>query len=334
MTVFRFLSAALLLPVFLWNLSLGQTSPQGPATGEELAAAVVSLRAEIPPSARTAGFLGTRREGSGVLIGPDQLILTIGYLILEAERVHVADRNNRPVPAEVVGYDSETGFGLVRAKAPLGGTPLPLGDSSTLKEQDPVLVVSKGGTEGIRTAVVVSRRTFAGYWEYLLDRAIFTAPPHSEFAGAALIDGNFQLVGIGSLFVKDSPRPGLDVPGNLFIPINRLKPILSAMVRTGRPGSQPRPWLGLSLGEQFGRVMVTRVSRGGPAERSGLQPGDIILEVDGRKVDGMETLYRVLWGLGDAGVVAEFKMLQGHEITRVSVTTEDRSLHYRTTRKH
>lgn len=300
----------------------------GPATGDELAAAIVSVVVDIPPSARTAGFLGTHREGSGVLIGEDGLILTIGYLILEAERIRVTSSNGKPMPATVVGYDSQTGFGLLRTASPLNLKPLQLGDSNRLKQKDPVLVVSRGGSGSIHSAVVTSRHTFAGYWEYLLEEAIFTAPPVREFSGAALVDGDFRLVGIGSLYVTDSTGKGIEFPGNMFVPINSLKPILAQLVKTGSAGRKPRPWLGLILAEQHGRVMVSRVSRDSPASKAGIQPGDIILEIEGGKVNSMEKLYRQLWGLGSAGVVVELRLLQGADLKRISVTSRDRGLHY------
>lgn len=315
----------------LFLLGLLQTpslAAPGPETGDELAAAIVSVEADIPPSARTAQFLSTHREGSGVLIGKDGLILTIGYLILEAERIRVTAPGGKPIPASVVGYDSHTGFGLLRAGAPLNVVPLQFGDSNGLKQKDPVLVISRGGSGAIHSAVVTSRRTFSGYWEYLLERAIFTSPPVREFSGAALVDGDFRLVGIGSLYVSDSTGQGIDFPGNMFVPINSLKPILAQLVKTGHGGHKPRPWLGLILAEQHGRVVVNRVSRDGPSSKAGIQPGDIILEIEGRKVDSMEKLYRQLWDLGSAGVVVELKLLQRADIKRISVISRDRGLFY------
>lgn len=322
-TVLRLAAALALFPA----LAFPQT--QKPNTLEEVAYSIVRLQAEIDPQGRTAAILGLRRVGSGVVIDDQGLIVTIGYLILEAEKVQVTTHEGRSVAAAVMGYDAESGFGLLKAAGPLGVPPLPLGDSSPLKEKDPVLLVNGGEEENVQAALVVSRRTFAGYWEYLLEDAIFVAPPQPDYAGAALVDRNFRLVGIGSLFVQDAASQGVAFPGNLFVPINLLKPVLPTLLRTGRPSTSPRPWLGVNIAEQFGRIIVTRVSEDSPAMSSGLTPGDIILEVGGVKVGSMERFYRELWKLGQPGVRVRLKLLQRNEVTLITVTSRDRYGHYR-----
>jgi S1-C subfamily serine protease len=309
-------------------VSVAQPLTDAPATVEELSRTVVGLRVDISPGARTAPVLGTHREGNGVVIGEDGLILTIGYLVLEAEKVAVVTHDGREVPAAVIAYDANSGLGLLRAQPQLALRPMPLGDSASLAEQDPVLVVTQGGVENMLAALVISRRTFAGYWEYMLDEAIFTTPPHPNFAGAALIDRDFRLVGIGSLFLQDTSNRELSIPGNMFVPINHLKPVMAALLKTGRPDERPRPWLGVNLAEQFGRVIVTRITQDGPASQAGLHVGDIILEVSGKKVESMEHFYRSLWGLGTAGIKVQLKLVQGNSVTLLSVTTRDRYRHY------
>lgn len=325
----RFLVWVLSVSCLVSGTVAAQSKEGVPTTLEEVARSVVALRAEIPPTARTAPFLGLRRDGNGVVIDDKGLILTIGYLILEAERVAVKTHDGRMVPAKVIGYDSDSGFGLLSAQSPLGVSPLPLGDSEPLAEKDPALVVTSDADQAVQAVVVVSRRTFAGYWEYLLEKAIFVAPPQGNYAGAALVDRNFRLVGIGSLFVQDSASKGVEFPGNMFVPINHLKPVLADLIRMGRPGTPPKPWLGLNVAEQYGRLIVTRVSPEGPANQSGLTPGDIILEIGGIKVGTMERFYRQLWSLGRPGVSVQLKLLQRNNLTMVSVASRNRYRHYR-----
>jgi len=297
---------------------------------EELARAVVSLVTDAYPDSRTAGVLGTHREGNGIVIDREGRILTVGYLVLDAQRVRVLRFDGREFPATVLGYDVDSGLGLVQAQAPLGLEPLVLGDSSRLAVDDPVLLLNSGGLEAARAGTVVSRRTFAAYWEYMVEAAIFTVPPQRDFAGAALLDRDLRVVGVGSLLVQNAASEGLAMAGNLFVPIDRVKPVLRDLVEAGRPRAKARPWLGVNVAEQFGRVIVTRITPGGPARESGLQPGDIILEVDGHKVDGLESFYRQLWGLGPAGIVVKLKLLQRNDVVRIAVTTRDRYSQYRT----
>ena len=91
---------------------------------------VVAVRATIPEDAFTASGLGTRREGSGVIIRDDGLVLTIGYLITEAEEVWLTTQDGRVLPAHALAYDQETGFGLVQALAPLGLPAVDFGDAT------------------------------------------------------------------------------------------------------------------------------------------------------------------------------------------------------------
>ncbi len=287
--------------------------------------AVVKVRAEVPADARTAASLGPLREGSGVIIDPDGLILTIGYVILEASRVQVTDFTGRTVPATVLGYDHATGFGLLRALATVtDAAPLPLGASSDVNRGAEVLILSyaANGPSG-QGAYVVSRREFAGYWEYLLERAIFTAPHHANFGGAALVDRSGELLGIGSLQVPEAIA-GQPVPGNMFVPIDLLKPILPDLARTGRSGAAPRPWLGARMEEAGGHVIIRRVSRGGPAAQAGLRPGDLIAGVGGSPVEGLSDLYRKVWALGSPGVAVPLNILKGVRIDEVRVVSGDR----------
>lgn len=285
---------------------------------------VVQVSAAIRADARTADSLGTQREGSGVVIDGDGLVLTIGYLILEALEVNLTGAGKTPVAADIVAYDHESGFGLLRAREPLEVEPLALGDSAALQPRQPVLVVSRMGEFDAAGVYVVDRRVFAGYWEYLLEDAIFTAPPRADFGGAALIDASGRLVGIGSLVVNDAGQQGRPIPGNMFVPINQLKPILGDLLANGRRSDPPRPWLGLTLEEHRGRVFVTRVTPDGPAAGAGIEPDDMILGVSGTPVEGLADLYRKMWALGNAGVEVPLNLLQGMSPHTAKVRSGDR----------
>ncbi|MDP6574650.1 MAG: S1C family serine protease [Rhodospirillales bacterium] len=285
----------------------------------EAVRAVVGLRAEIPADARTAASLGTERSGNGVLIDSKGLVLTIGYLILEATAVEVFEPGGRVVAASIIGYDHDTGLGLVRALEPLAAKPLRLGAASELTQGDAVLAASFGGPRPLSPAYVASRRAFAGYWEYLLEDAIFTVPPHPMFGGAALIGADGRLVGIGSLAVGDAAAPGLHSPGNMFVPIDGLKPILGDLLAHGQP-STSHPWLGAFTAETKGRVFITRVAADGPAEEAGLKTGDIIMGIGGKRVKDMADYFRKMWAQGAAGVEIPVNIMRAGD-TKMSIET-------------
>ena len=291
----------------------------------DVLSAVVEVRASVPASARTAGSLGTERMGSGVLIDADGLIVTIGYLILEASNVSVVTVHGDTVPASIVAYDHETGFGLLRATGALNLKPMPLGNSDRVGEWDPLLVSAFGGPRAVRPAVTVSRREFAGYWEYLLDNAIFTAPPYPMFGGAALMNSDGQLVGIGSLVVGDAVQGERTLPGNMFLPIDTLKSVMAELLTGGRASSAPRPWIGLYSNETGdGHVVVQRVAEDGPASRAGIRAGDIIAQLDDRRISSLSGLYRRLWKDREPGDPVKVTVLRGTELHEFNVTTGDR----------
>jgi S1-C subfamily serine protease len=320
--------AAARLSVLLLLLAVLPLPAAGQSLSEESVRGVVQVDAIIPSDARTADSLGTERVGTGVLIDDNGLVVTIGYLILEASEVTISGTGPDPVPATILAYDHESGFGLIRASQSLDVAPVSLGNSTALRAMQPLLVVSHAGELDAAGVYLVDRREFAGYWEYLLEDALFTSPPHAKFGGAALIDQEGRLVGIGSLFVNDAGRDagphGRTVPGNMFVPIDGLKAIMGDLLSRGRRADPGRPWLGLTMEEHRGRVFVTRVSPDGPAEAAGILPNDMILGIDGVEVQGLGDLYRKLWSQGEAGVKVPLDVLRGLEINPVTVETADR----------
>jgi S1-C subfamily serine protease len=313
----------------LWIVSAGLAWGQSDPSLETLRQSIVSLSIDTAPNARSAATLGTKRRASGVVIDGDGLIVTVGYAILEAATVEITLPGGAKVPGTAAGYDAETGFGLVRALKPIKARPLTLGQSSAVKVRDPVMILGWEDGQDVNSGMVVSRRTFTGYWEYLLEAPLYTIPAVSNFAGAALVDQNFTLIGIGSLFIEEAVDRAINIPGNLFIPIDALKPILPELARKGRATAPSRPWLGLNVTEQFGRVVVTRVTRDSPAHAGGLNAGDMIFEVAGKPVTSLEEFYRALWGQGGAGVKVPMTVLQARSIHNLSVTSGDRYQFYR-----
>jgi len=303
-------------------------APASKIDSDKLYGAIVKVSTRAVPGARSAGSLGKEREGSGVVIGDNGLVLTIGYLIVEADDVKITDAKGRVLPAQIVGYDHASGFGLVRSVVPLDAKPVPLGDSTHAPERDPVLIAS-AGDDNATFAWIVSKRAFTGNWEYQLDQALYTSPPSMNWSGAALIDKDGKLLGIGSLIVREATVGDPKLPGNVFVPIDLLKPILADMVKDGRRAGPARPWLGVSADEMQGRLLVTRVSPDGPADRAGMKSGDIILGVGADAVRTQAEFYSKVWGRGKAGDDIPLKVLQGMDVREVKVHSIDRTEYFR-----
>lgn len=294
---------------------------------EELVSAVVRVNTHIAPDGRTVQGLGREREGSGIVIDSAGLVLTIGYLMVEAYAAEVVDNNGRTVPADVVGYDHESGFGLLRAIEPLKLKPMALGKSAEIKEGDPVLVASFGGAAMVGGAYVVAKREFAGSWEYMLEEALFTAPPHPAWSGAALINREGKLVGVGSLIVGEAVSGSDKTPGNMFVPIDQLTPILGDLISAGRKTGPGRPWLGLNTEELRGRLFVSRVTPEGPAEKAGIKRGDVVVGVNGEQPKNLADFYRKVWAQGSAGASIALDVLQDSEVKRLNVKSINRLDH-------
>jgi S1-C subfamily serine protease len=290
---------------------------------ERLMAAVVRIEARGADDATANSTLGRNRLGTGVVID-ERTVLTIGYLILETERVDIVTAQGRRIPATSAGYDHQTGFGLVRALIPLGIAPLELGDSDAVGERSRVLTLGQGERE-ITELMVVSRKPFSGSWEYLLDRPFFTFPPVNNWSGAALFGRDGRLIGIGSMVVQDAASDRGGVPGNLYVPVNLVKPILADLQTKGRRSGDAQPWLGVHTETLHGNLIVTRVQSGSPAERAGVSTGSVIVSVAGQTVSDREAFYRAIRGAGPAGSNLGLRVLQQGSLRDLEIQSIDRA---------
>jgi S1-C subfamily serine protease len=284
---------------------------------------IVLLRAEVPEDAFTAGILGTERIGNGVVIRDDGLVLTIGYLITEATTIWLNTNQGAVVPGHALAYDQPTGFGLVQPLGKLDVPALARGAAASCRVGDEVVLAGHGGRKHALKAKIIAKREFAGYWEYVLDEALFTAPAHPHWSGAALIDAEGRLVGSGSLMVQEE-MGGNTVQGNMVVPVDLLEPILDDLLKFGRAKRPARPWLGLYATEVKGHVVVSGLAGGGPAERSGVQVGDIVMDVAGGRVGGLADMFRKIWRVGPAGVEVPLTLVREGTVSRIQVRSADR----------
>lgn len=301
---------------------------------EAAMSAVVGLRSVIPADAFTAETLGTERGGNGVIIRADGLILTVGYLVTEAETIWLSLIDGRNVPGTVLGFDQSTGFGLVQALARLDLPALPLGRSADARAGDGVVIAGAGGRQRSIAGRIVAKQEFAGYWEYVLDEAIFTAPSHPNWGGTAAIDANGELIGVGSLQLQEGRENGPPGDINMIIPIDLLKPILDDMQTLGRPNKPARPWLGLYATEIEDKVVVVGLAKNGPAQRADLRTGDVVLSVGGADVSGLAGLYRRVWSLGASGVEVPLSIYRDGRTFDARVKSSDRQQFLKAPRLH
>lgn len=291
---------------------------------DSVLSSIVGVRTSIPSDAFTAETLGTERAGHGVIIRKDGLVLTIGYLVTEAETVWLTLAGGKAVPGHVLGYDQETGFGLIQALAHIEVPALKLGVSARTKVGDHVVVAGAGGRQNAVAARIVAKQEFAGYWEYLLDEALFTAPSHPHWGGTGLINPAGELIGIGSLQVQQGADDKAPLDINMIVPIDLLKPIIDDLSTIGRPQKSPRPWLGIFAAEVGDRIVIAGMSRRGPASKSSLRIGDIVLSVAGQDVRGLPTFFRNVWSLGAAGSPVPLTINRNGRTMDVTVMSGDR----------
>src|SRR5256885_8198349 len=284
---------------------------------------VVQLRAEIPEDAFTAPILGTERAGNGIVIREDGLVLTIGYLITEASTIWLTTNQGVVAGGYPLAYDQATGFGLVQPLGRLGARALERGTSASCRIGENVVVAGHGGRAHALKAAVFAKREFAGYWEYVLDEALFTAPAHPQWGGAALIGAEGKLLGIGSLLVQEKIDAGT-IQGNMIVPIDLLGPILDDLVKLGRTNRPPRPWLGMYATEAGARLVVAGLASDGPAEKAGLRVGDAVLAVAGAKPSSLADLFRRVWACGNAGVRVPLQVLRETTTKEYVVEAADR----------
>jgi len=331
-------------------LALGPLAPSSAATAlpssiqatmeamNRASAAVVGIQVTAIEDSRSAESLGLNRTGSGVVIATDGLVLTIGYLILEAEQIEIVTQDNKVLPAMAVAYDIATGFGLVKPLLPLRGVaPVKLGSVRDLTPGEPLMAAtgaSGGGINdddgGVSMTQLVSTRPFSGSWEYHLDTALFTSPPISSgrgnHSGAPLFNQKGELVGIGSLLVLDAAGDNRRMPGNMFVPVDLLKPILQELRQSGSSRQSHRPWLGLTSSDRSGRVQILRIAADSPAEDAGLQPGVVVLAVDGSEVSTLEAFYKKLWAHAAPNEPIRLTVLQDSEVKTIVLKPQDRML--------
>ncbi len=294
---------------------------------------VVGLRANIPADAFTASTLGTERLGSGAVIREDGLVLTIGYLITEAESVWLITADGRAVPGHPLAFDQTTGFGLVLALGRLDLPVLELGNSDAVTLGTPAILAAAGGPAHAVEAKIIGRQEFAGYWEYLLDEAFFTAPAHPFWSGTALIGSDGKLLGTGSLILQQGDgKRRMDM--NMVVPIGLLRPILDDLLTTGRSKALPRPWLGLYAMESDSGLVIGGTAARGPAERAGLRQGDRILSVADEEVSDLASLWRKVWSAGTAGAPVVLRVGRDGGTQTVRVTSADRVSFLRAPRLH
>ena len=343
---FRYFAAPVVSCFCLWLVPAAAqnatpTLPTQPNVGslmEAMAiaqAAVVGVKVTAVEDARSAETLGLRRTGSGVVIGPDGLVLTIGYLMLEAQNIEIITQDNKVVPATAVAYDIATGFGLLRPLLPLRDVvPVPLGNLQDLQPGQPLMAATGATANGQQSDVsftqLVSKRAFSGTWEYHLDTALFTSPPvtagRGNHSGAPLFNQKGELVGIGSLLVSDATGENRRTPGNMFVPIDLLKPILAEMRQSGSSRQSHRPWLGLTSSDQGGRVKIMRVSADSPADDAGLEAGSVVLAVDGSEVTTLESFYKKLWARAAPDEPVKLTIRRDEDTMTIELKPRDRML--------
>ena len=292
---------------------------------DQVLTSIVGIRSIVPADAFSAQTLGTERMGNGVIIRSNGLVLTIGYLITEAEQIWLHLIDGRTVPGHVLAYDQATGFGLIQALGRLDLPELPLGQSDAAQLGERVVVGGAGGRQRSVAARIVGKQEFAGYWEYVLDEAIFTAPAHPNWGGTGVIGTSGELIGIGSLQLEQSREGGQNQHLNMIVPIDLLKPILDDFLTIGRANKPPRPWLGVYATEVEDKVVIVGLADNGPAQRANLRTGDLVVSVGGVEVNNLAGFFRRIWAQGEAGVDVPMLIYRDGNTFEVKVQSSDRN---------
>ena len=303
---------------------------------------IVRLTSNITEDSLSAKTLGTEREGSAILINNDRLLLTIGYLVLDADAIHLKPYDNEQTSAEIISYHHETGLALLRAQTDLTIKPISIGGSNNIQAGDKLIVASYGGLNYSINVSIASRQEFSGSWEYMLDDAIFAVPTHPNWSGAALIDIEGNLCGVGSLWINDNEKYLTDTngektyrgPGNMFVPIDAFTPIYDELISTGTVYNKQRPWLGMYTAESLDKLIVSGIIPNAPADMAGVKQGDLIETVNGEKVDSLSEMYKILWSLGSAGTRVILGVDRDGENIQITVTSDSRYNFMKTNKKH
>ncbi len=287
---------------------------------------LVSVKAYIPNDAMSADLLGTERTGHGTRIRNDGLIVTIGYVVNEAEKIWISSRCGKASAGVVIGNDFQSGLALIKPVTPLPGPTMALGKSRDLETSDIIRVTTSARDEQQSIdAQVVSKQEFAGRWEYLIEEAIFTAPANKNWSGAALINREGKLVGIGSLLIQGFEVNDSLCSVNMFVPIDLLTPVINEICDSGRRLTPERPWLGVLVDEKDGELTIVGIYRNCPADEAGLRPGDKILKVDDRPIYNLGHLFRSIWDLGEAGRKVPLTIMRRSKQQKVCVKSAERS---------
>ena len=300
---------------------------------EQALGAIASLRSTVPADAFSADTLGTERQGNAVHIGDGQM-LTIGYLINEAETIWLRFSDGKVLQGTTLGYDYETGFGLVQTLGRIGVPSLEPGDSDAARIGAQVVAAGAGGAQHSVAAEITARQEFAGYWEYLVEDALFTAPSHPNWGGTALIGRGGELLGIGSLQLERSSEDGKSEPINMFVPINLFKPIAKDLRMHGRPNRPSRPWIGVHAAEIDGNLVVIGRAQRGPARRAGLLRRDLLVGVAGEEVRDLGGFYRRMWSVGPAGAEIPLLVVRDGKKIDLRITSSDRSVMFKAPKMH
>ncbi len=295
---------------------------------------VVNVKSYVPADAFTADTLGTERAGSGVVVRESGLVVTIGYLVTEAETIWLTASDGRAIPGHALAYDQETGFGLVQALGRLDLPALEIGDSDRVKVGDPVVFAAGGGRHHAIETRVVGRQEFAGYWEYLLDDAFFTAPAHPFWGGGALLGADGKLLGIGSLILQQGDGKGRRLDMNMVLPIGHLMPVLDDLLSYGRVDRPARPWLGMYATENDDDIVVGGVADGGPADKAGIRSGDRIISVADEEITDLGGLWRRVWAAGSAGADVRLRLGRDTGVVPVTIRSADRASYLKSPKLH
>ena len=287
-------------------------------------ASVVKITSNVPEDAFSAKTLGTSREGSAISINDSGILLTIGYLVVDSDSIFLHLKNGHTIESTLIAYHHESGLALIQALSKIDMPFITQGNKDNLKKGDSVIIAASGGIDKSISGTVVDRRQFAGSWEYMIDNAIFTKPFHPEWSGAALINEDGHLSGVGSLWLNDAEKVDDDSPGNMFVPIDLLTPIYEDLLAHGQAKEPHRPWLGIYVAENMENLFVSGVTLKGPASSAGINPGDILTAVNGQQIDSLQRLYKVLWSQGNAGVELILTIIRESTELDISVKSDSR----------